>query len=232
MTCWQFETLHFSMCQILCRVSYAVCDYEWDWDQVSGFNHRRLCACMNVWIMCVCMLLPVINVGKAAYFTEGLYKMFWVHSVYCWLCVQEILALMLCVSFHFGCSFFSRLVFFNCPTCNNEKRIFYWHKELKAYALRTWTCQILSNCVEWEGGVGWVVYNCRVRVIHTYVFIMFCWLCIHFKLRQALTLLFSVFILRFYKGKILFKQMRTRLIKMKVLASKCVLLSVKWIQAW
>lgn len=50
-------------------------------------------------------------------------------------------------------------------------------------------------------------------------------LCIRFKLRQALTLLFSVFVKRFYKGKI-YLNMRTRLIKMKVLASNSVLVVV------
>lgn len=50
-------------------------------------------------------------------------------------------------------------------------------------------------------GVGGTGGGFVYRVSVTYVFNVLL-LCIHFKLRQALTLLFSVFVLRFYKGKI------------------------------
>ena len=69
----------------------------------------------------------------------------------------------------------------------------------------------------WSGG-GWggtgLFTNADKEL--PYVFVLL--LC--YKLRQALTLLFSVFVLRFYKGKIYLNKKRTRLIiKMKVLAS-------------
>lgn len=54
----------------------------------------------------MCMLLPVINVGKAAYYTEGLYKnvlsAFGILLTVCY----EILALMLFLSFEVVCFFF------------------------------------------------------------------------------------------------------------------------------
>lgn len=70
---------------------------------------------------------------------------------------------------------------------------------------------------EGEGGAGGREGCLQLQSKSYHTFLML--LCIRFKLRQALTLLFSVFVLRFYKGKKIFKQMRTRLIKMKVLAS-------------
>lgn len=80
--------LHVS---VLCAVSYTLYghEYEWDWDQVSGLNHHSCCAhvcvcvcvcvSMNDRIMCVwvCVCVHVTachNLGKAAYYTEGLYK--------------------------------------------------------------------------------------------------------------------------------------------------------------
>lgn len=83
--------LHVST--LCAAVSYTLYghEYEWDWDQVSGLNHHSCCArvCVNVRIMCVCMLLPVIMWARLLTIQKVYTKMFWVHSVYCWLCVKK-----------------------------------------------------------------------------------------------------------------------------------------------
>lgn len=73
--------------------------------------------------------------------------------------------------------------------------------------------------MEREGGAGRVVYR-QTKSYRTFLNVLL--LCIRSKLRQALTLLFSVFVIEILQSKNLFKQMRTRLIKMKVLASNLV----------
>lgn len=64
------------------------------------------------------------------------------------------------------------------------------------------------------------LFTDRVKSYRTFLNVLL--LCIRSKLRQALTLLFSVFVFEILQSKNLFKQMRTRLIKMKVLASNLV----------
>lgn len=81
LNCWQFEaTLHFSMCRYCVQyhthyMDVSVSETETKY-VVENHHSCRTCERENVRIMCACMLTACHNVGKAAYYTEGLYKMF------------------------------------------------------------------------------------------------------------------------------------------------------------
>lgn len=173
--------------------------------------------------MRVCMHVTAChNVGKAAYYTEGPYKKCFECIWYTADCVIRIIGTnAFFLSFEVLFSFFlSRLVFFIVrPAIIKKANILMTQRAEGICVERMDMPNLIKLCgVGGRGGTGCL--QTQSKSYRTFLNVLL--LCIRSKLRQALTLLFSVFVIEILQSKNLFKQMRTRLIKMKVLASNFV----------
>lgn len=132
-------------------------------------------------------------------------------------------SLILSLGFCFFFGFFKQTCIFYCLTCNNKKKKANILMTQRAEGIRVVERMDMPNLIKLCGAGGRGrdgLFTDKSKSCRTFLNVLL--LCIRSKLRQALTLLFSVFVIEILQSKNLFKQMRTRLIKMKVLASNFV----------